>query len=60
MSALHDLTLAQQSQALASGQTTSVALTQHVLDRIAAHTALGAFLHVDTEGALAAAACWCE
>ncbi len=56
MSALHDLTLAQQSQALASGQTTSVALTQHVLDRIAAHTKLGAFLHVDAEGALAAAA----
>ena len=56
MSALHDLTLAQQSQALASGQTTSVALTQHVLDRIATHTALGAFLHVDAEGALAAAA----
>ena len=56
MSALHDLTLAQQSQALASGQTTSVALTQHVLDRMAAHTALGAFLHVDAAGALATAA----
>ncbi|MBI5924782.1 MAG: Asp-tRNA(Asn)/Glu-tRNA(Gln) amidotransferase subunit GatA [Aquabacterium sp.] len=54
--ALHDLTLAEQSQQLASGQTTSVALTQHVLDRIAAHTELGAFLHVDTAGALAAAA----
>ena len=54
--ALHDLTLAQQSQALASGQTTSVALTRHALDRIAAHTGLGAFLHVDTDGALAAAA----
>ena len=56
MSALHDLTLAQQSQALASGQTTSVALTQHVLNRMAAHTALGAFLHVDAAGALATAA----
>ncbi|WP_374257137.1 Asp-tRNA(Asn)/Glu-tRNA(Gln) amidotransferase subunit GatA [Aquabacterium sp.] len=56
MSALHDLTLAQQSQALAAGQTTSVALTQHALDRIAAHPELGAFLHVDAEGALAAAA----
>jgi len=53
---LHDLTLAQQSQALNSGQTTSVALTQHALDRIAAHAALGAFLHVDADGALAAAA----
>jgi aspartyl-tRNA(Asn)/glutamyl-tRNA(Gln) amidotransferase subunit A len=54
--ALHDLTLAEQSQQLASGQTTSVALTQHALDRIAAHTDLGAFLHVDAAGALAAAA----
>ncbi len=53
--ALHDLTLAQQSQALAAGQTTSVALTQHALSRITAHTQLGAFLHVDAEGALAAA-----
>ncbi|MBP9064272.1 MAG: Asp-tRNA(Asn)/Glu-tRNA(Gln) amidotransferase GatCAB subunit A, partial [Aquabacterium sp.] len=57
MSALHDLTLAQQSQALATGQTTSVALTQHALDRIAAcNGQLGAFLHVNTEGALADAA----
>ena len=54
--ALHDLTLAQQGAALASGQTTSVALTQHALDRVAAHAALGAFLHVDAAGALAAAA----
>ncbi len=53
---LHDLTLAQQSQALSTGQTTSVALTQHALSRIATHTELGAFLHVDAEGALAAAA----
>ncbi|MGC4061211.1 MAG: Asp-tRNA(Asn)/Glu-tRNA(Gln) amidotransferase subunit GatA [Aquabacterium sp.] len=54
--ALHDLTLAEQSRQLASGQTTSVALTRHALERIAAHTDLGAFLHVDADGALAAAA----
>jgi aspartyl-tRNA(Asn)/glutamyl-tRNA(Gln) amidotransferase subunit A len=53
--ALHDLTLAQASAQLASGQTSSEALTRHALDRINAHTALGAFLHVDTAGALAAA-----
>jgi aspartyl-tRNA(Asn)/glutamyl-tRNA(Gln) amidotransferase subunit A len=56
MTALHDLTLAQQSQALASGQITSVALTRHALDRVAAAAHLGAFLHIDADGALAAAA----
>jgi aspartyl-tRNA(Asn)/glutamyl-tRNA(Gln) amidotransferase subunit A len=54
--ALHNLTLAEQSQQLAAGQTTSLALTKHALDRIAAHAELGAFLHVDGEAALAAAA----
>ncbi|MEY2838629.1 MAG: hypothetical protein RJB60_928 [Pseudomonadota bacterium] len=54
--ALHDFTLAQQSEALAAGTTTSVALTQHALSRIQAHSHLGAFLHVDAEAALAAAA----
>ncbi|MDE2593385.1 MAG: Asp-tRNA(Asn)/Glu-tRNA(Gln) amidotransferase subunit GatA [Burkholderiales bacterium] len=53
---LHDLTLAELSQKLASGQTTSAALTQHALNRIEAHASLGAFLHVDAEGALAEAA----
>jgi len=52
---LHDLTLAQASARLAAGQTTSEILTRHALDRVAAHTHLGAFLHVDTDGALAAA-----
>ncbi|RZI80068.1 MAG: Asp-tRNA(Asn)/Glu-tRNA(Gln) amidotransferase subunit GatA [Rubrivivax sp.] len=56
MSHLHDLTLAEQSRQLAAGQTTSAALTRHALDRVAAHAALGAFLHVDAEGALAQAA----
>ena len=50
------------AKALAAGETTSVELTQAFLDRIAAvDTAadgrgIHAFLHVDTEGALAAAA----
>ncbi|MGE5452935.1 MAG: Asp-tRNA(Asn)/Glu-tRNA(Gln) amidotransferase subunit GatA [Acidobacteriota bacterium] len=52
----HDLSLAQLSQKLASGQATSVALTQHALNRIEAHASLGAFLHVDAQGALAEAA----
>jgi len=52
---------AQLAQALASGETTSVELTQAFLDRIAAVDAppgeqgVHAFLHVDPEGALAAA-----
>ena len=56
MPSLHDLTLAQSGQQLATGQTTSLELTRHVLTRIAAHQGLGAFLHVDTEGALLQAA----
>ncbi len=44
------------AEALASGETTSVALTQAFLDRIdAVDGAVHAFLHVDAEGALAAA-----
>ncbi|MES2088376.1 MAG: amidase, partial [Pseudomonadota bacterium] len=56
MTQLHDLTLAQTSAQLADGRITSTALTRHALDRIAAHSALGAFLHVDAQGALAQAA----
>src|SRR3982751_4434407 len=45
------------ADALAAGETTSVALTQAYLDRIAAvDTAVHAFLQVDAEGALAQAA----
>ena len=45
------------SQALARGEITSVALTQEHLDRISAvEKEVHAFLHVDTEGALAQAA----
>ncbi len=44
------------ADALAAGETTSVELTQAHLDRIAAvDGAVHAFLHVDTDGALAAA-----
>ncbi len=44
------------AEALASGETTSVEITQAFLDRIAAvDEDVHAFLHVDTEGALAAA-----
>jgi aspartyl-tRNA(Asn)/glutamyl-tRNA(Gln) amidotransferase subunit A len=50
-------TAAGMAAALASGETTSVSLTQDHLDRIAeVDPALHAFLHVDAEGALAQAA----
>jgi aspartyl-tRNA(Asn)/glutamyl-tRNA(Gln) amidotransferase subunit A len=54
-------TAAAMAEALAAGTTTSVALTQAHLDRIAAvdgdaEAGVHAFLHVDAEGALAAAA----
>jgi aspartyl-tRNA(Asn)/glutamyl-tRNA(Gln) amidotransferase subunit A len=52
---------AELADALASGETTSVALTQHCLDRISevdggAEAGVHAFLHVDAVGALAQAA----
>ncbi|MEJ7794694.1 MAG: amidase, partial [Nocardioides sp.] len=50
-------TAADLADALASGETTSVALTEAHLDRIAAVEGdVHAFLHVDREGALAQAA----
>ena len=49
-------TAAQMADALAKGETTSVELTQAHLDRIAeVDSQVKAFLHVDTEGALAQA-----
>jgi aspartyl-tRNA(Asn)/glutamyl-tRNA(Gln) amidotransferase subunit A len=49
-------TAAEMAEALAKGETTSVALTQAHLDRIAAVDGqVKAFLHVDSEGALAQA-----
>jgi aspartyl-tRNA(Asn)/glutamyl-tRNA(Gln) amidotransferase subunit A len=53
--ALHDLTLAQASTQLATGQTTSEALVQHALTRAKNAGVLGAFLHLDDAGALHAA-----
>ncbi|HEX6721375.1 MAG TPA: amidase, partial [Burkholderiaceae bacterium] len=43
-------------KALAAREVSSVELTKHLLARITAHHELGAFLHVDAQGALAAAA----
>ncbi|MFO1223150.1 MAG: Asp-tRNA(Asn)/Glu-tRNA(Gln) amidotransferase subunit GatA [Burkholderiaceae bacterium] len=43
-------------RALAARECSSVELTQHLLARVTAHHGLGAFLHVDGERALAAAA----
>lgn len=57
MSDLTRMTAAELAEALAAGETTSVAITQAHLDRIAAvDGAVHAFLHVDAEGALAQAA----
>jgi aspartyl-tRNA(Asn)/glutamyl-tRNA(Gln) amidotransferase subunit A len=54
---LTDLTGAELATALAAGETTSVEVTRAFLDRVEAHDeGLNSFLHVDPEGALAAAA----
>jgi aspartyl-tRNA(Asn)/glutamyl-tRNA(Gln) amidotransferase subunit A len=56
MSDLIRRTAAELADALVAGETTSVELTQASLDRIAeVDSAVHAFLHVDAEGALAAA-----
>ncbi|WP_395699515.1 Asp-tRNA(Asn)/Glu-tRNA(Gln) amidotransferase subunit GatA [Aquabacterium sp.] len=51
----HDLGVAALGRALAAGEFSSTELTRHLLQRVASHEALGCFLHVDAEGALAAA-----
>ncbi len=54
---MHQLSAADLAQRLSSGEVTSVEATQASLDRIAAvDDRINAFLHVDAEGALAAAA----
>jgi len=52
---LHDLGVTELSRALAEKTVSSVEIAQHLLARVADASALGAFLHVDGEGALAAA-----
>ena len=53
--ALHQMGAAELARALASKATSSVEVTRHLLARIESHAHLAAFLHVDAEGALAAA-----
>jgi aspartyl-tRNA(Asn)/glutamyl-tRNA(Gln) amidotransferase subunit A len=50
------LGVAELRRALAARDVSSVELTKHLLARITAHHGLGAFLHVDAQGALEAAA----
>ena len=52
---LHSLGVAGLSRALASRETSSEELVKHLLARIDARQQLGAFLHVDSDGALQAA-----
>ena len=48
----HELGVTELSRALRQGELSSVELTHHLLQRIEAHRDLGAWLHVDAEGAL--------
>ena len=56
MKPVHDMGVAELAAALKSRALSSREATQALLDRVAVHHALGAFLHVDTDGALARAA----
>ncbi|MDH4390220.1 MAG: Asp-tRNA(Asn)/Glu-tRNA(Gln) amidotransferase subunit GatA [Aquabacterium sp.] len=53
--ALHDLGVSGLAGALAAKRVSSLEVTQHLLARIGAQQALGAFLQVDADGATAAA-----
>ncbi len=53
---MHDKTISQLATALRDGEFSSVELTRHFLDRIGQHQDLNAFVSVDEENALAAAA----
>ncbi len=56
MKPLHEMGVAELGRALGAKSVSSTELSQHLLARVTAAQALGAFLHVDTETALAAAA----
>ncbi|MFZ5547843.1 MAG: Asp-tRNA(Asn)/Glu-tRNA(Gln) amidotransferase subunit GatA [Pseudomonadota bacterium] len=55
LTALHDLGVAQLSRALAAKEVSSTELVDHLLGRVNDRRELGAFLHVDADGARAAA-----
>ncbi|WP_422010644.1 Asp-tRNA(Asn)/Glu-tRNA(Gln) amidotransferase subunit GatA [Roseateles sp.] len=55
MKPVHDMGVAELAAALKSRAVSSREATQGLLSRINAHASLGAFLHVDTDGALARA-----
>jgi aspartyl-tRNA(Asn)/glutamyl-tRNA(Gln) amidotransferase subunit A len=54
--ALHELGVAELQAALAAGHTSCTEITRALLARIEAQASLGAFLHLDAQGALARAA----
>ena len=56
MKPLHEMGVAELGRALAAKSVSSTELSQHLLARVTSAQALGAFLHVDAEAALAAAA----
>ena len=56
MKPVHDMGVAELATALKSRALSSREATQALLDRVAAHASLGAFLHVDADGALTRAA----
>ncbi|KQV52970.1 glutamyl-tRNA amidotransferase [Pelomonas sp. Root1217] len=56
MKPVHDMGVAELASALKSRALSSREVTQGLLERVAAHASLGAFLHIDADGALARAA----
>ena len=52
---MHELGVSEVTRALAAREFSSAELVEHLLARIDAHAPLGAFLHVDADGARAAA-----